>query len=370
MKLHQSATYDSTSQKVVIAYQDYGDSDKGKAVVGTVSGTSISFGTSTTFRNSASWTAATYDSTNNKVVIAYRDNNTAQRGAAIVGTVIGTSIIFGSSVEFESDPADYISATYDSTNQKVVIAYSDVGNSNYGTAVVGNVSGTGNSISFGTPVVFETSDTQDFSATYDSTNSKVVIAYRDGGDSDKGKAVVGTVSGTSISFGTPVVYETGVTQYLSAGYDPTNNKVVIAYRDNSNSDYGTAVLGTVSGSLISFDTPFIFETNNTQHCSVTYDSTNQKVVLVYRDADNSNYGEAIVMDIPDLSETYIGLAAEAISDGATGKVTTAGGVNSSQTGLATARTYYVQGDGSIGLTADFQSVVAGTSISSTNIIVK
>ena len=35
------------------------------------------------------------------------------------------------------------SAVYDSSNQKVVIAYVDGSNSYYGTAVVGEVSGTG-----------------------------------------------------------------------------------------------------------------------------------------------------------------------------------------------------------------------------------
>ena len=45
--------------------------------------------------------------------------------------------------------------------------------------------------------------------TFDSSNNKVVIAYVDGGDSSKGKAIVGTVSNTSISFGTAAVFETG-----------------------------------------------------------------------------------------------------------------------------------------------------------------
>jgi hypothetical protein len=39
------------------------------------------------------------------------------------------------------------------------------------------------------------------------SNNKVVIAYKDAGNSDFGTAIVGTVSGTSISFGTPVVFE-------------------------------------------------------------------------------------------------------------------------------------------------------------------
>jgi hypothetical protein len=51
------------------------------------------------------------------------------------------------------DFSSYTSIAYDANAQKVVIAYRDGGNSNYGTAIVGTVSGT--SISFGTPVVFE-----------------------------------------------------------------------------------------------------------------------------------------------------------------------------------------------------------------------
>ena len=78
--------------------------------------------------------------------------------------------------------------TFDRSNNRVVIVYRDGANSNYGTAVVGNVSGT--SISFGTPVTYNTSGTTDPNAVgFDSNSNKVVIAYRDGGDSDKGKAI-------------------------------------------------------------------------------------------------------------------------------------------------------------------------------------
>ena len=48
------------------------------------------------------------------------------------------------------------------------------------------------------------------SATYDSTNNKVVIAYRDSGNNAYGTAIVGTVSGTSISFGSEVVFASAV----------------------------------------------------------------------------------------------------------------------------------------------------------------
>ena len=157
----------------------------------------------------------------------------------ITQTTVSTSA--GTPAVFESANANYISAIYDSTNEKVVIIYQDVGNSYYGTAVVGTVSGA--SISFGSPVVFESASTYYISSTYDSTNGKVVIAYTDNGNSSYGTAIVGTVSGTSISFGTPVVFESASTAYTTSTFDSTNGKVVIAYRDSGNSDYGTAIVG-------------------------------------------------------------------------------------------------------------------------------
>ena len=133
----------------------------------------------------------------------------------------------GSEVVFESAAITYPAATFDSSNNKVVIAYRDDGNNEYGTAVVGTVSGT--SISFGSPVVYESATTSFTSATYDSTNGKVVISYRDHGNSVRGTSIVGTVSGTSISFGTAVVIDsTPGVSYIGSTYDSTNNKVVIA----------------------------------------------------------------------------------------------------------------------------------------------
>ena len=50
---------------------------------------------------------------------------------------------------------NFLDATYDSGNDKIVVVYSDGSNSSYGTAVVGTVSSSDNSITFGTPVVFD-----------------------------------------------------------------------------------------------------------------------------------------------------------------------------------------------------------------------
>ena len=412
------ATYDSNANKVVITYQDGGNSDYGTAVVGTVSGTSISFGTPVVFSSVATyWIGSTYDSTTNKVVIAYAGTSFA--GTAIIGTVSGTSISFGSSAIYETGMSFNNTPVYDLTNNKVVIAYVDITNpgGQYGTAVVGTVSGT--SISFGTPVVYESANTIWVAATYDSSNSKVVIAYGDNGNGGKGTAIVGTVSGTAISFGSPVIYEASSTSYTAATYDSNANKVVIAYEDEGNSSYGTAVVGTVSGTSISFGTPVVyssvdtphngaafdsnankvvityrgssthgylnvgtvsgtaisfgtqvlFENSNTEYTWPTFDSNLNKVVIAYQNTGNSNYGTAAVFQNAGTnSADFIGITDAAISSAASGKVVVQGGVNSKVTSLTIGSDYYVQSNGTLSTTAT--AVPAGRALSTTSMLLE
>ena len=125
-----------------------------------------------------------------------------------------------------------------------------------GTVIVVGISNV--AASAGSPTVFESGAIEYISATFDSNANKVVISYRDSGNSGYGTAVVATVSDASISFGTPVVFESASSQYIAATFDSNTNKVVIAYRDNGNSSYGTAIVGTVSGTGISFGSPTVF----------------------------------------------------------------------------------------------------------------
>ena len=371
-----AATYDSNSEKVVIAYRDDGNSDYGTAIVGTVSGTSISFGSEVVFHSGATnETVMTYDSTNQKVVIVYQDSGNSNYGKAIVGTVSGTSISFGSESNFHNADTRLIDVTYDSSNNRVVIVYSDYGNSYHATAVVGTVSGT--SISFGSDVVFNAANSsQSIKITYDSTNSKVVVAYQDTANYEYGTAIVGTVSGTSISFGSEVVFESAQSAQISISYDSVDQKIVIAYRDYANSSYGTVIVGTVSGTSISFGSPNVFETAETNGTSMGFDSGNAKMIIGYKDNGNSNYGTCIVFGATSkatnlTAENYIGIAAEAISNGATGKINVLTGTNTGQTGLTTAQKYFVQpNNGTLATSAGSPSVVAGTAISDTKIVVR
>ena len=367
-------TYDANAQRVVIAYKDGGDSDKGKVVVGSISGTTLTFGSPTTFNSATTeGISITYDENAQKVVIAYMDGGNSNYGTAIVGTVSGTSISFGSETVFERANMGNTTATYDANAQKVVIAYEDYGNSLYGTVVVGTVSGT--SISFGTPVVFNSARAEKASIIYDSSEQKVVIAYPNNGNSEHGTAIVGTVSGTSISFGTAVVFESAETVRISASYDANAESVIIAYQDRGNSNHGTVISGAVSGTSISFNTAVVFESATTNAISTAYDANAQKIVITYSDEGNSTEGTSVAyqaaFNSTNLTATnYIGISDAAYSDGATATIQIAGSVDDAQSSLTAGQAYYVQTDGTLSTSAGSPSVFAGTAVSATKIIVK
>mgnify|MGYP003674697645 CR=1 FL=1 len=363
-----ASAFDTASGKVVIAYRDKGNSNAGTAIVGTInaSNNSISFGSATVYdSNAVSDQTVTFDSSENRVVIAYNVGT----GKAIVGTVSGTSISFGTGVQFNASAASNSSATYDSSSSKVVIAYKDNSN-NYGTAIVGTVSGTG--ISFGTKVAFESAHSRYMSAVYDSSNNKVVIGYSDLGNSTYATAIVGTVSGTAISFGTPVVFESAAVYSLSAAYDTAAKKVTIAYSDDGNGQYGTLISGAVSGTTISFGSPSVFQSTTSNYISATFDSNADKVVIAYQ---KSNTGTSLVhqnaYSVTNLTaENYIGIASNGYATGQAATINVKGFIDDNQSSLTAGQSYYVQTNGDLGLTAADPSVFAGTAVSATKLIVK
>jgi hypothetical protein len=368
--------YDANAQKVVISYEDTSDSGQGTAVVGTVSGSSISFGTPVVYETGrVNRNAIVYDSTAQKVILTFQDNDDSNNNKAIVGTVSGTSISFGTAVTYNGATTNsykgYIA--YDSNADRVVIFYGDSGNSEHGYAIVGTVSGT--SISFGTEVQVDSSASQSCKAVYDSENQKVVVIYIDTGNSYRGTARVGTVSGTSISFGSEATFSSAAVNTIEAVYDSSAKKVIIAFRDENNSNYGAVVAGTVSGTDITFGTKQTFESANSTTLSIAHDSGNNKNIIIYADQGNSKKGTAIIANYTSVSTTltssnFLGFSDAAYTNGQTATVQIVGSVDDAQTGLTTGSRHFVQNNGTLSTTAGSPSVLAGTAISATKIIIR
>lgn len=423
--------YDSNSQKVIIAYSDWNNGRYGTAVVGTVTGTSISLGTAVVFEAADTrYISVAYDTNAQKVLISYQDFTNSGYGTAIVGSVSGTSVSFGTATVFESANTTYIASVYEPSHQATVIAFSDNGYNAFLGVVAATISGT--SVSFGSTIhdtlqsshkaiVYDTNaqrfvvaykssyDTKGYieifslsgttltkalssgrstfynsslnrpSLAYDSAQQKVVIVYGNSFNA-QGEAIVGTVSANSISYGSSVTFTSTNVLASTTAYDVTAQKISIAY---ATSPYGYYITGTVSGTSITFDTQTQVEAvygggMGYEGQSIVYDSGQKRIVFVYNEAGNSSndYGNVRVVlnsgvNISNLdTDNYIGISNAAYSNGATATVQISGSVDDAQSGLTAGSKYYVQTDGSLSVTAGNPSVLAGTAVSSTKIIVK
>ena len=166
-------------------------------------------------------------------------------------------------------------------NGQTVIIQSD--------GTIAGVVTTGLTETVGIKTAFESAEIVMGDITYDSSNDRIVVIYQDADDSHKGKAVVGTVSGTSITFGTPVAFTSSRTFGTNMGcaFDSGNNKVVIVYRDRDDSNKGKGIVGTVSGTSISFGSVANFSNTATVLAKAVYDSNAERIVVVFQDSGDA-----------------------------------------------------------------------------------
>ena len=362
-----SSSYDSTAQKIVVGWDESG---VGKAIVGTVSGTSISFGAETTFQASGvTHTNCVYDTNADRTVITYRDSADSNNGKAIVGTVSGTGISFGTAVTFDTVYVQYPNQVYDANAQKIAIVYQDA-TAGDGWSIVGTVSGT--SISFGTAFRFTTDDLENHVGAYDSVAQKVVYSFRDLGNSSAGTTIVGTISGTDISFGSEVVFTSNSVTKVSTAFQVSGGLVTVVYEDSSDSSKGKIIGGTVSGTSISFGSNTTYNTGGMYGGNfITYDAGQTKNVISYGTAAATYQGFGIVnfVGATNLTATnFIGISDAAILDTASGNVTIKGGI--AVTGLSSltpGSDYYAQTDGTISTSSSGDAVKIGKAMSATSI---
>ena len=369
-----SACFDSANGKIVIAYQAQGDAFQCKAIVGTVSGTDISFGNSVALTSGETkWINIAYDTSASKVVVVYWTAGT-NVGKARVGTVSGTGISFGSEASTVSGIVEG-AVVYHAAAARIVTAGKL--DNNTANSAVGVISGT--NISFGSATAYGTANAQkkNNSLGYDSASEKVVVFYRDEGDGSDGKASVGTVdaSNNSISFATAVTVTTDTTDKTNVQGFSTAGKIIFVYSDTTNTK-GDLKVGTISGTTLSVGSELnLHSGGNVDYWALCEDTTNDRIVIAYEAAGGNGYGISNVYNpafsaVALTSENYIGLASNGYPDTAGATIDVQGAINDRQSGLTAGQAYYVQTDGTLSETAGTPSVFAGTAISATKMIVK
>lgn len=153
---------------------------------------------------------------------------------------------FGKIAQYNTSISPTLIQSISIASDKIAIVYEDLSNSNYLTAVIATLNSSSTQLTFGTPVVVVSQNPSRFSLAW--TGTRLVIEYAYG---TQGDCIIGSISGNTLTLGSPVTYYALATTYGTVAYDANKNKIIIFYSDNANSD--AYRIGTVSGVTVSFD---------------------------------------------------------------------------------------------------------------------
>lgn len=348
--------YDSVNSRIVQCWQETGATRYLKVCVGSVSGTTITWGTPVTVK---SWTASTlmfyarmaFDPDSGNFCIFYMDGDNSYYGTSFCGTVQSgttTAQMATSPVLINSAYTSLQGLCYDTTQDRFIFIYDQGGNSFYTRAGTCTGSGTGAAIgSLGTAVEIGSSAVVNSwpLVVHDSTAGKNIISYIKSGTGLNAVTATIDASTNAVTLGTinTVLGSEPTSDSLGLAYDPTANKTLLVYRENPSPYYSYYIELTVSGSDITASSSTLLYSANSQYKGLAYNATEQEIVIVIGDATVYNTGFVFVFESSNLTSTnLLGIASGAISDTATGTINTWGSRNEVQTGLTIGSDYYVQ----------------------------
>ena len=361
-----------SATKALVTFRNNGNSLRGTGCVLSVSGSSITAGTHHIYDNARCDENQLAKLTDTKAMVVFSAYGRTEGYADILdisGTTI-TSGSTGSSLAFENSRILNIQVVA-LTSTKALVTYKDLGN-NYATACVLDVSGS--TITAGTPSALQTSDIS-YPALAALTATKAIMIYSDQANTNRASSRILDVSGTTITPATPLVYDSAEDTAQQASIATlTATKAVGVYKDRLNSQYGTAVTFNVSGSTVTLVDKEVFESGITVDPSViALDSS--KAIVAFQDNSNSNYGTSVVFttqtSTTNLTSTnFVGTSTAAYTNGQTATIAVQGGLSTNQTGLTIGSTYFVQPTGTLATTAGTPSVNAGKALSATTLLLK
>lgn len=427
---YQAVAYDSVNDKFILGYNDGTNGNAGTVVVATVTGNTISYGTPVVFNSSIGWMDMIYDSVSGKLVIAFADGLNSSNGHAIVGTVSGTTVTFGTKVQFQANPVSDIQMTYHTQQQKVVIAYRNDTSTN-GQIIAGTVSGT--SISFGTAATFAAVNVAYIDVVYSSSLQYIHVVYTDQSASNFGKAITATLSGTTFTIGGTVrTFNSAGSVWKSISYDPVRNLLCVLWKDGTTGSgnavvaFGTPIAGTDTTFTAKYTLGGAEETGATEYdafneaflvtwrttgtrgnawiirqntaatsyttgfsieyadgayggpAAAAYNITTKTFFLFWRNVFNSNKGWAMVWQTPFTNvktSNFIGFSNASYTNGQNATIQINGAVDDAQTGLTIGQKYWLNYQATLQTTdptpvAWFGSGYAGVAVAANKIIVK
>ena len=280
----------------------FGNGSSGmSATVGTITGTSLSWGTTLEVHGYNKTQACVDRLDDTHVIITYKNNS--NDGVCVIGTISGTSISVGSEYAYDGGTINNVAVSSISSSTFVVSWGDDTAKDVH--SAIGTISGS--SISYGSTATADShaSGYNVFTTLLDSTHFALVWQDAYGTSTDVGKSIVGVISGTNISFGSVVNFDGtyGIPWDIKT-IDSTH--FIVSYNNTSWSGDGTVKIGTVaSGDVITYGSAYEFNSAATQQSTIAMlDSTH--FVVAYEDDAGSDYGQSKLGTISNDDEVSFG----------------------------------------------------------------
>ena len=375
-----STCYDTTNNKCFVVFHDNTYSDNARCIVGTMTASgndgSMAWGTpvDVSSGHGGDYVYSCYDSTNNKIIVTYRNRNNNQLQAR-VGAISGNSITFGSILTVTTDNSRNTACVHDVSANKILITWENLDQSQKMYGVVGTISG--NSMTFGTIQDLNDGSTgQDLytSMCYEPDGQQTLALYKGSGSTPKAR--VFKISGTTITGYTQVTVYSGASSHYNIVYDTQDNRAIVFYQAQSNSNAPRVVPVTISGTSLSVGSFMEPRSNDGESTNGAVDNKGNGLVC-YR----ANAGHCRRVLVSTISGNianayqYVGFADTSYTNGQTATIRTVGNITDNLSGLTTSSVYYVQGDGTIKTSWDSinfaafasNTPIAGRAINSTTL---
>ena len=394
--------YDPSSDKVIVAY--YGDpsyTHRGRLSTLTVNSSSLAMTveTSRTIGNGMNTGyRLRYHPVHQRVILA---NNESSGGPGIRTIAISTNTINYSSaytINSNYNGTNVPELVYDSNEQRMVCITS-IGNNSTKAMVESSFNSFNGQMTFGSQTTVPNANGQSvtISAAYDATAQKIVVAYNqfNAGHNEFKRVCVGEVTGgttNTISFGNSQLIKNNPSargrfygsvysnnSFARVVYDPDAGQcfLVYSYEDNGTSGYilRVAPFTITSGTNFTIGTEHVVDsTANLQtNVNAVYMTSPNKIALGGHNNTTSvrAYATSTTTTGSNVA-TFVGFSDAAYTNGQTATIKLVGAVSENQSGLTAGQKYYVQSDGSLATTNTDPagSEYAGISVSSTKLIVK
>ena len=243
--------------------------------VGSVDATTV-LGTPTQFSTSTTAYTATADLSSTSTVTVYCASS---EGYAVISTISGISVTYGTpSAFYTSSTGDICVEALSSTS--FIVTY--VTSNDLGYAIIGEVSGT--TISYGTAVEITTSSLEPDNsfdgpniAVLSSTSVDISYCLNSGGHS---YSLIGTISGTAISFGSAYQFDASYASYGVVMSALSSTSVVYTFREYTGVDPNVAMIATISGTSITYGSMYtLYSTSSANVASIAALSPTSFIVV-------------------------------------------------------------------------------------------